>query len=428
MLSPETIESLARTTLLVQRDVYPTLSDRDIAAQLVSTPLRLTASRGALNSRNGQTAVVTTAILSAEMGCAVILDFPEHRILGAQAPLRGEGIRESLLDLLGDVITPAQLSRGSHPEFEIGVGCQPHGRGVSLAADDWGFRLVASDAAGDFEGALPFGAALGSVAGSAEFFRHIMVKLRSESGCEPLAEHPIRNPIDASVRLAPFACGRIALGDVDSISAGAISTAALYMLLRIPDLTMSLRLIDDDSGALSNLNRYLLLRRTLLGMPKAAALATFETELVRIESVPTRFDEMSQETVQPLANRVIVGVDDIPSRWRVQAAAPGWLGVGATSHFEAVVSEHLPGQPCAGCLHAHADPGQFDEIPTISFVSAISGFLLAYRLARTTAVQAPSSQTLAYPFNLGGRRPVWELPVAARRDCPVRCATSAAVA
>lgn len=427
MLTPEATASLARTTLLVQRDIYPKLNDQDIAAMLVSTPVRLTASRAALDSRNGQTALVTTTILSAELGCPVMLDFPEHRIIDAQPPLRGDGIRESLLEVLEDLITPARTSPGDGSEFEIGVGREPQGLGVSLAADDWGFSLAAAGLAGGFEGTLPLGAGLGSVAASAELFRHVMGKIHNETGCEPLPEHPIRDPVDASVRLAPFTLHDAALGNVDSISAGAITTAALYLLLRVPELRMHLRLIDDDIGAATNLNRYLLLRRSLLDTPKATALATFGTDFVRIESEQMRFDETTQEAIQPLASRVIVGVDDIPSRWRAQEAAPGWLGVGATSHFEVVVSEHSPGLPCAGCLHPHDDAGPSEDIPTVSFVSAMSGFLLAYRLLRTTAGEASSSQTLAYPFNLAGERPVWELPVAARRDCPVKCAASATV-
>ena len=34
------------------------------------------------------------------------------------------------------------------------------------------------------------------------------------------------------------------------------------------------------------------------------------------------------------------------------------------------------------------------------------------------------SQTLAYPFNLAGERPIWDGPLAARSDCPVHCSAS----
>ena len=419
---PQTREALARTILLVQHDLFPTLTDETIANELTTTPVRLTASHDALQTTNGQTALVTAAILAAELGVQLNLDFPETRLLGPQPPLAGDGIRESILQLSEDLITPAALGRDG--AFQIAVGAEVRGPGVSFAADDWGFRLVTDGAAGEFGGDLPFGASIGAVAASAELFRHVMTQLGKHSGAAPLLEHPLRGPLPASHRLGRFNWCTTDLGAVDSISAGAIATAALYVLLRVPGLSMRLRLIDRDTGALSNLNRYLLLHRSLLDMPKTEALVTYATDLIGIESDPRRFDGENEAALTPLAQRTIVGVDHIPSRWRAQAAAPYWLGVGATSHFEVVVSEHAPDSACAGCLHPRDDPGPPGEIPTVSFVSAMSGFLLAYRLLRSSAGGAAPSQTLAYPFNLAGERPIWDGPLSARSDCPVGCKAS----
>jgi hypothetical protein len=55
---------------------------------------------------------------------------------------------------------------------------------------------------------------------------------------------------------------------------------------------------------------------------------------------------------------VLVGVDDIPTRWDVQLAAPGWVCVAGTSHLFALITAHEQGQPCTGCAQA-AYPVQF---------------------------------------------------------------------
>jgi hypothetical protein len=423
-MPPDSLEALARTTQLVQQDIYPTLNDETIATALATTPVTLTANRDALATKNGQTALVTSAILAAQLGVELHLDFDEVALIAPQPPLRGEGLRESLLDLTRDLITPALVDGDG--EFNIAVGTDACGKGVGIAGDDWGFQLVAGGLVGSFVGELPFGAGLGSVAASAELFRHVMVRLGEKTGAEGLQEHPLRPPLLATYALAPFAWHPLDLRRIDSISAGALVTSALYLLLRIPGLEMKLRLIDGDIGTLSNLNRYLLLRRDLLKRAKTDALATYATEAIKIEPVQRRFDEDTEAEILPLAGRVLVGVDDIPSRWRVQSAAEGWLGVAATSHFEVVVSEHTPFSPCAGCLHPRDDSGPDGEIPTISFISATSGFLLAYRLLRAAAGGANPSQTLAYPFNLAGEIPFWELPLRAHADCPVGCAASQA--
>jgi hypothetical protein len=421
---PDRTEALARTTLLVRRDIYPQLTAEQITTALTATTVRLTASKEALATLNGQTALVTSAILSAQLGVELHFDFKDAMLLAPQPPLRGEGLRESLLDLTRELITPACVDGSG--EFNIAVGMRPRGIGVAIGADDWGFDLATGDTDRNLAGNLPFGAALGAVAASAELFRYTMVHLGQKTGAKPLLEQPLRGPRAASYRLVPFDRRPTDLGAVDSVSAGALTTAALYLLLRVPGLHMQARFIDADIGALTNLNRYLLLRRSLVDMPKTEALATYGTELIAIESEARRFDENSASKIRPLAERVIVGVDDIPSRWTVQAAAPGWVGVAATSHFEVVVSEHIPASPCAGCLHPHDDPGAAEDIPTVSFVSAMSGFLLAYRLLREGAARSNPSQTLAYPFNFLGERPVWDGPLSARGDCPVGCTASSA--
>ncbi|HET8893035.1 MAG TPA: hypothetical protein VFM96_02925 [Gaiellaceae bacterium] len=422
-LHRDVIESLARTTLLVRRDIYPDLDDVVIAEALASTRVRLTASDQVLANANGQTAVVTAAILTAQLGAELQLDFNEVELVAPQPPLRGEGLRESLIEHCNDLITPAVP--GVDCEFTIAVGNEAGGHGIAFGADDWGFNLVTGGVPGGITGQLPFGPVLGAVAASAEVFRHQMLMLGENAGVEPSREHPIRFPRPSAYRLDSFDWMPTDLGQADSISAGALVTAALYLLLRVPELAMQLRLIDGDHGALSNLNRYLLLRKELLHIAKTEALSSYQTDAIQIDSVPRRFDEESVDLLVPLAGRVLVGVDEIPSRWRVQRIAPSWVGIAATSHFEAVVSEHTPDSPCAGCLHPRNDePLAADEIPTVSFVSSMAGFLVAYRLLRAAASTALPSQTLAYPFNLAGERPAWDMPLAATADCPVSCKAS----
>src|SRR5262249_46651047 len=114
---------------------------------------------------------------------------------------------------------------------------------------------------------------------------------------------------------------------------------------------------------------------------KVDVIASRCTTRFEIEPVPLRFVSSAGANTQ-LAPRVIVGVDDIPSRWAVQREAPGWVGVAGTSHFSISSSSHGAGEPCSGCLHSLDDPDGFNPIPTISFVSFWAGLSLAVRLIR----------------------------------------------
>jgi hypothetical protein len=82
------------------------------------------------------------------------------------------------------------------------------------------------------------------------------------------------------------------------------------------------------------------------------------------------------EEVGAFAPKVLVGVDDIPTRWNVQLQQPHWLGIGATTHWDAMAAYHEQGLACAQCLHPRDDPTTA-LIPTVAFVSYFAGLLLA---------------------------------------------------
>ena len=126
-----------------------------------------------------------------------------------------------------------------------------------------------------------------------------------------------------------------------------------------------------------------------------------------------------------LRKTVLVGVDDIPSRWQAQRTAPDWIGVGGTDLFTVQVSEHRRGTACAGCLHPVARPDS-GPIPTVAFVSFWSGLLLAVRLLRLAnedAIAARDQQRLFTTL----RPESWgytAYPVVPAVACPVGCAAA----
>ena len=211
------------------------------------------------------------------------------------------------------------------------------------------------------------------------------------------------------------------LPNFDLISGGAIANAVLFVLHRLPAIKGTCRVLDNDRSALSNLNRNALLVRSALGERKVDDLARFGGDL-SVHPEPVRFEEG-----MPLAETVLIGVDDIPSRWAAQRAGSPWLGVGATESFNVLVSSHEPDQACVGCLHP-MDGGLGGAIPTAAFVSFWSGLLLVSRWLRelTAASPAHADQQLF----LNALRPEsWAYgatPVGANAACPVGCRASTA--
>jgi hypothetical protein len=224
----------------------------------------------------------------------------------------------------------------------------------------------------------------------------------------------------------PLPASAVDLGSVDVISAGAISQAALYALTRVPRIEMYGRVFDDDVSAVSNLNRNMLMTVEDIEVCKVEVIAARCAPHFMIDPIPEQFPFFPDRNVQ-LASRVLVGVDDIPSRWAVQREAPMWVGVSGTSHFSMSSSSHRFEDPCSGCLHPVDDPDGVDAIPTVSFVSFWAGLSLAVRLIRD-AIRNPYLADRQHlwltPLRLDQPHAAMWSPVAPRRDCPVQCAAS----
>ncbi len=201
------------------------------------------------------------------------------------------------------------------------------------------------------------------------------------------------------------------------ISGGAISQAALYSLLRLPKLRMGGRVFDDDVTGPSNLNRNMLTVAKDVGLAKVQVIARHCGPDLRVEPVAARFEgEFAESGV--LSPRVLVGVDDIPSRWVVQRRAPGWLAVSGTSHFGISSSVHTLAESCSGCLHPIDDEAGMRPIPTVSYVSFWAGLAMAVRLVREAIGHPyPRNWQQLWLIPLRMEEPhaaIWS-PVAARR-------------
>lgn len=215
----------------------------------------------------------------------------------------------------------------------------------------------------------------------------------------------------------PGAPKRASLGGFDFISGGAITNAALFALVRLPGLSGYGRVIEPESADGSNLNRYPLLLRSAVGQKKAELLRILMAPHLELQAIPIRYKGGTMAGVGEFLPSVLVGVDDIPVRWKVQEQDPNWLGIGATTHWAAMASFHQRGMACARCLHPRDDQGN-GRIPTAAFVSFFAGLMLACYFIRAIGKEAVSpAEQYAYlsPLRLERLR---HSPVARRLDCP----------
>lgn len=224
----------------------------------------------------------------------------------------------------------------------------------------------------------------------------------------------------ARLPLAPESTPKMAhVGELDIISAGAVSNAFLYALLRLPNAEGHARAFDRDRSEPSNRNRNVLLVPDFERLPKVDLFEHFSNGL-KVTGLSRHFEKADVATI---AERVVVGVDDIPTRWMLAGARFSWMGVGATSHFNSMASAHFPYSACAACLHPHDEPLEGDT-PTVAFVSFLAGLLLAADFLRDVAgadVGLASRYQYLTPLQPDG---AWRGPVAPTTACPAGCPAS----
>src|SRR5271156_3200246 len=140
------------------------------------------------------------------------------------------------------------------------------------------------------------------------------------------------------------------------------------------------RVFDNDVTGGANLNRNMMTLVADVGRSKVHVIARqCDGTGLRLVAIPRRF--VGKNCEGGLCHRVMVGVDDIPSRWEVKRQARGWVGVSGTRHFNISSSAHSPATPCCGCLHPVDDAGT-KIVPTTSFISFWSGLAMAVRMVR----------------------------------------------
>lgn len=426
------LQGLARTLLLLRDHARADVPDQALAEALLRTRIAVVGDRPNLQVECGQHALVTAALLAARWGASVHVVVPDIPLLGAHAPLHGDRLEPALLDVLEDLI-PDVRGNATLPEgavdLAILIGDTPWSsratRVLRLEGDAWCGAITQGAGSRWRDYRSPFGALAAAGLAAGEAFKTAVSHLRGSATNVRAFDDLFAPTAEATVHLAPVGTPAPSgqLDSFDCVSGGAIIQAALYALSRIPGADATVRVIEPELGDVTNLNRYALLRRSRTAFPKAVDLADMGLAGLRVEPIAERYDATFRQRLGAHARAVLVGVDDIPSRWEVQAARPQWLGVGATTHYSAMASYHVQGLGCARCLHPRDDPGG-GPIPTVSFVSHWAGLWLASLLARERiGARPPLAQQSVYFASLRpeARTARWYGPVPTLPDCPFKC-------
>jgi hypothetical protein len=422
-------EALARTTLLINREFFGGSADESaIADALLGCCVRLRTDEQMLSTRAGQSALVTAFSLVARLGIGIELDVANVAVIDRVAPLRLPLLGDALVELGSDLVPGALIRTGPGEvaeAFAIGSPAVASGE-IVCSVGDFGFSLERDSRATSCVGDLPFGGFAAGAAIAAIALEAALPAIEAATGMGPRSPRPSPGPpcrLDLTDLFPALGSALdLQIGDLDVISGGAITNALLFCMLRVPGVRTGLRVIEADAADLSNVNRYALLRASENELLKTGLLEAAATESLRIRGVDSLFTRDTRAQLRPLADRVLVGVDNVEARWWVQEENPAWMAVGATGNHLAQLTIHVPGSPCAGCLHPV--PLAPQEIPTISFVSFWAGLLQACALL--SAESGPRNISV-FPFALGETMQWTSSTPRPLVRCPLGCKSSDAL-
>ena len=400
-------EALDRTLLLVRDEVGNDLTDEDLIEALTSTTVVLVADGANIASHAAQTAFVTSAMLMARSAHRVFLVAPDTDLGGPQPPLPPGPMLAGLARIGRDMLPGIEFTVGP-PEGEVELlvafGDTPTDlrarRRIRVNAEAWAGMIEPWDTPQRWNASWwPFGGLVAAALIAGEAFKTAILKLLPHAINPNMTAAVFATMNSAAYRLAPANTPYVQdLGEVDFISGGAINSSVLYVLARLPAARLRGRVIEPDTYAPSNLNRYALMLASHVRFDKATTLAALLGGGITLEPIVARYELGSP--LSSLAPAVIVGVDDIPTRWNVQRSGPGWLAIGATTHWSAMASFHEGELGCAQCLHPEDEPGDA-PIPTQASVSFWAGLSLrpisrATRLEESFRPQSSTYFSLRY--------------------------------
>jgi hypothetical protein len=424
-----TEDQLARTVLLLQTDLE--IDDAEIVLRALLNPVVvLVADAATVKTFAGQVAISTSAMLAARSGHQVFIDTPDAPLVGFQPPLEGQTFHEAMSRVGSRLVDGATVAIGcpllpADIAFVFGDGNAGIGtraaQTYSVGCTNWSGSLRKWPLqCGWFGGDWPVGPMAAATLVAAESFKVAGRALLPHSSNAGHFRDLFAPAAEATFKVAPESTPMISeLGDFDIISAGAVSNGFLYAMMRLPKVTGRGRAFDEDISEDGNRNRNMLLTPNHLRNPK---IQVFEGlgRGIEIKGLPRHFVASDLPSLVP---RVVVGVDDIPTRWLLAGAKTEWMGVGATTHFAAMASVHYPYAACAACLHPR------DEViegptPTIAFVSFMSGLMVAGDFLRDVGraeAKLASHYRYVVPLQMDGE---WHGNVAPVENCPAGCPAS----
>jgi molybdopterin/thiamine biosynthesis adenylyltransferase len=311
--------------------------------------ISMTASAEYLATYDGQVAALVACNLLGRMTPSIGLDFADIRVHPA-LPWAGQSLQAVLLRQMRSADPFGSFAiRASVPaDFRLHVG--PAGEGVKVHGVGWnawvGTEASPLEPSDDLNG---FGAALAVIAAASQIFLHafsVPEMAFAANAFDWRGEH-----IDG----APAYRHRSNVGNIWTLGAGSVGTAALYFL-SLATSRFRATVIDMDLVKIHNLDRSPIFNACDLGLPKVECVKAYLSTLgigdVRVDDKPLNESALWNGRNAGEVDLIIAAANERKARYYIEAGFPP-LQLYATTgqNWQTTLIRHEPdAQRCSLCL------------------------------------------------------------------------------
>lgn len=305
---------------------------------LEATPVGLTIDRAASQLKEGQALVDMTVRLLARL-------YPTLALVAGDA---AEGRR--LGDLARAVNPNISITTSADIGISIGATKSPFRETIYAGSKAWDAHVGTTKPHPTGNSSVPYGAGAAACFACANVFRRLFLPGWPDSADEEL----VFSTFEFRRRATELPRGRALMKEpVVLVGAGAIGNGTLWALAR-SSLIGTIHVVDPETIELSNLQRYVLGKRTDEDAPKVdVARCAFKHSTLDLIPHPTTFAEFASEVGHDSPS-LLLALDNGRDRRAAQASLPRWIANSWTQPGDLGVSVHpnfVDGGACVSCLY-----------------------------------------------------------------------------
>jgi hypothetical protein len=220
--------------------------------------------------------------------------------------------------------------------------------------DGWIARLSSARPVAAVAGTNPFGAAAAATLAAANVFRHVFREQLPVAELDRDIEFSLLtlDPLEEQASNPPLP--EVDLGTAFLVGAGAVGSAAIWILARVAGVSGALHVIDPEKVDLTNVQRYIGTgERDVESVKVELAASALAGSAVEVHPHCCSWGEFLHSRDDWRLDRVAVALDSARDRVHVQGALPRWIANAWTQPGNVGVSRHEMGgeEACLACLY-----------------------------------------------------------------------------